>query len=56
MKKYRNLHLDTGKVVNEIEELDEFDYDAVDPSIEEEMRDQKSEDAAMILDSRGEEF
>ena len=56
LKKYRNLHLDTGKVVNEIEELDEFDYDAVDPSIEEEMRDQKSEDAAMILDSRGEEF
>ena len=47
--KYRNLHLDTGKVVNKIEEADEFDYDAA--SMEEEMRDQKSEDAAMMMDS-----
>ena len=49
LKKYRNLHLDTGKVVNKIEEADEFDYDAA--SMEEEMRDQKSEDAAMMMDS-----
>ena len=42
-------HLDTGKVVNKIEEADEFDYDAA--SMEEEMRDQKSEDAAMMMDS-----
>ena len=49
LKKYRNLHLDTGKVVNKIEEADEFDYDA--SSMEEEMRDQKSEDAAMMMDS-----
>ena len=49
LKKYRNLHLDTGKVVNKIEEADEFDYDAA--SMEEEMRGQKSEDAAMMMDS-----
>ena len=49
LKKYRNLHLDTGKVVNKIEEADEFDYDAA--SMEEEMRDQKSEDAAMMMGS-----
>ena len=34
---------------NKIEEADEFDYDAA--SMEEEMRDQKSEDAAMMMDS-----
>ena len=49
LKKYRTPHLDTGKVVNKIEEADEFDYDAA--SMEEEMRDQKSEDAAMMMDS-----
>ena len=56
LKKYRNLHLNTGKVVNEIEEVDEFDYDADYPSMEEEVQDQKSDDVAMSLDSRGEEL
>ena len=57
LKKYRNLHLNTGKVVNEIEEVDEFDYDADYPSMDEEVQDQKSDDvAAMSLDSRGEEL
>ena len=56
LKKYRNLHLNTGKVVNEIEEVDEFDYDADYPSMDEEVQDQKSDDVAMSLDSRGEEL
>ena len=39
----------TVRPLNKIEEADEFDYDAA--SMEEEMRDQKSEDAAMMMDS-----
>ena len=49
LKKYRNLHLNTGKVVNEIEEVDEFDYDADYPSMEE-AQDQKSDDKTIILE------
>ena len=49
LKKYRNLHLNTGKVVNEIEEVDEFDYDADYPSMEE-VQNQKSDDNAIILE------
>ena len=37
--------------MNEIEEVDEFDYDADYPSMDEEVQDQKSEDAAMMMDS-----
>ena len=42
--------------MNESEEVDEFDYDADYPSMDEEVQDQKSDDVAMSLDSRGEEL
>ncbi|MDD7379230.1 MAG: DNA-directed RNA polymerase subunit beta' [Lachnospiraceae bacterium] len=49
LKKYRNLHLDTGKVVNEIDGIDEYDYDT-DYEPEEEISEGKTEESVMTTE------
>ena len=50
LKKYRNLHLNTGAAATAADEIDEFDYEAEYTSFEEEMKDHLAEEAVLSMD------